>query len=54
MNIISGKGDLSSLIKMLEESRAAVAPFLGVATDDVVFVPNATTGVNTVLRNLIY
>jgi len=36
----------------LDESRKAVAPLLGVLADEVVFVPNATTGVNTVLRNL--
>jgi selenocysteine lyase/cysteine desulfurase len=37
---------------LLDESRKAVAPLLGVDMDEVVFVPNATTGVNTVLRNL--
>lgn len=37
---------------LLREARATVAPLLGAATDEVVFVPNATTGVNTVLRNL--
>ena len=40
--------------ELLKESRAAVAPLLGIAVDEVVFVPNATTGVNTVLRNLTY
>lgn len=40
--------------RLLEESRAAVAPLLGTAVDEVVFVPNTTTGVNTVLRNLTY
>ena len=39
---------------LLEESRTAIAPLLGIAVDEVVFVPNATTGVNTVLRNLTY
>ncbi|KAK3934347.1 pyridoxal phosphate-dependent transferase [Diplogelasinospora grovesii] len=29
-----------------------LAPLLGAHTDEVVFVPNATTGVNTILRNL--
>ncbi|KAK3334172.1 aminotransferase family protein-like protein [Cercophora scortea] len=43
-----------TLPKLLAESRAAVAPLLGAATDEVVFVNNATTGVNTVLRNLVY
>lgn len=38
--------------KLLLQSRAAVAPLLGADKDEVVFVPNATTGVNTVLRNL--
>lgn len=40
------------LPNLIDESRAAVAPFLGVPVEEVVFVPNATTGVNTVLRNL--
>ena len=39
-------------LKLLKEARAAVAPLLGADTDEVVFIPNATTGVNTVLRNL--
>lgn len=38
--------------KLLADSRAAIAPLVGAHTDEVVFVPNATTGVNTVLRNL--
>lgn len=41
-----------NLPKYLDESRKAVAPLLGVDKDEVVFVANATTGVNTVLRNL--
>ncbi|RDW59675.1 hypothetical protein BP6252_12762 [Coleophoma cylindrospora] len=36
----------------IDQSREAVAPLLGVPADEVVFVPNATTGINTVLRNL--
>lgn len=40
--------------KLLDESRAALAAFLDAPTDEVVFVQNATTGVNTVLRNLIF
>jgi selenocysteine lyase/cysteine desulfurase len=40
------------LPNLIDESREAVAPLLGVPVDEVVFVPNATTGVNTVLRNL--
>lgn len=39
-------------LKLLKESRSAVAPLLGADPGEVVFVPNATTGVNTVLRNL--
>ena len=38
---------------LLKQSRALVAPFLGADTDEVVFVPNATTGINTVLRNVV-
>lgn len=37
---------------LIDESRRAVAPLLGADVEEVVFVPNATTGVNTVLRNL--
>ncbi len=37
---------------LLVESRTAAASLLGAPTDDVVFVPNATTAVNTVLHNL--
>jgi selenocysteine lyase/cysteine desulfurase len=44
----------NSLPRLLNESRAAIAPLLGTSIDEVVFVPNATTGVNTVLRNLVY
>ncbi len=40
------------LPKLIDESRKAVSPLLGVDMDEVVFVPNATTGVNIVLRNL--
>ena len=40
--------------QLLDESRAAVGPLLGVSMDEVVFVPNATTAINTVLRNLVY
>ncbi|KAK1701078.1 pyridoxal phosphate-dependent transferase [Colletotrichum godetiae] len=39
-------------LKLLRESKAAIAPLLGAEPDEVVFVQNATTGVNTVLRNL--
>ncbi|EHA47913.1 hypothetical protein MGG_17802 [Pyricularia oryzae 70-15] len=40
--------------QLLEGSRAAVAPLLGVDKDTIAFVPNATVGVNTVLRNLVW
>lgn len=39
---------------LLRESRGTIAPLLGVETDEVVFVPNALTAINTVLRNLTY
>ena len=38
--------------ELLNESRAAAASLLGTPMDNVVFVPNATTAVNIVLRNL--
>ncbi|KAH7311905.1 pyridoxal phosphate-dependent transferase [Rhexocercosporidium sp. MPI-PUGE-AT-0058] len=37
---------------LLAKSRSQIAPLLGVSPSEVVFVPNATTGVNTVLRNI--
>ncbi|KAK4237706.1 putative L-cysteine desulfhydrase [Achaetomium macrosporum] len=40
--------------KLLDVSRAAVARLLRVPTDTCVFVSNATVGVNTVLRNLVW
>ena len=39
---------------MLDQSRAAMAQFLGLPVDEVVFVPNATTAINVVLRSLRY
>ena len=39
---------------MLDESRAALADYLGIPVDEVVFVSNATTAINVVLRNLRY
>ena len=38
--------------ELLHEARAALAAHLGAATDDLIFMPNATTGVNTVARSL--
>lgn len=40
--------------ELLDQARVAVAPLLGVATDEVVFVPNVTTAMNTVLRSLVF
>lgn len=37
---------------LLDEARAAVAAFVGADPENLVFVPNATSGVNTVLRSL--
>jgi isopenicillin-N epimerase len=37
---------------LLDESRGELAGFLGCQSDDLGFVPNATAGVNTVLRSL--
>ncbi len=39
---------------LLDEARAALAAFVHAAPDDLAFVPNATTGVNTVVRSLRY
>ncbi|KAK6002236.1 hypothetical protein QM012_001874 [Aureobasidium pullulans] len=40
--------------KALDVSREAVAKLVNAPVDTCVFVPNATTGVNTVLRSLVY
>ncbi|KAG8161452.1 hypothetical protein KVR01_008439 [Diaporthe batatas] len=37
---------------LLDESRAAVASYLDVPVDELVIVPNVSTAVNTILRNL--
>ncbi|KAI1860894.1 uncharacterized protein JN550_011209 [Neoarthrinium moseri] len=42
------------LPKLLDKSREAVAKLLNAPTETVVFVPNATIGINTVLRNLVW
>jgi isopenicillin-N epimerase len=36
----------------LDSARESLAQFVGAETDDLVFVPNATNGVNTILRSL--
>jgi isopenicillin-N epimerase len=43
---------VAKLARLHEESREALASFVGVAPEDLVLVPNATTGVNAVLRSL--
>jgi isopenicillin-N epimerase len=40
------------LEKLLDESRAALAAFVGADPDDLAFVKNASTGVSTVVRSL--
>src|SRR5438132_11375244 len=40
------------LERLLDAARAALAEFVRAEADDLVFVPNATSGVNTVLRSL--
>lgn len=37
---------------LLDEARGALGAFLGAEADDLAFVPNATAGVNTVLRSI--
>ncbi|EED18709.1 cysteine desulfurylase, putative [Talaromyces stipitatus ATCC 10500] len=39
---------------LIDKSRAAVAELINADVGNVVLIPNATTGVNTVLRNLVY
>ncbi|KAJ8126415.1 hypothetical protein O1611_g7223 [Lasiodiplodia mahajangana] len=40
--------------KLLLQARQTVAPLLGAEAEEVVFVPNALSGINTVLRNLVF
>ncbi|KAF1976497.1 PLP-dependent transferase [Bimuria novae-zelandiae CBS 107.79] len=40
--------------KFNDEARQALSKYLNVPVNELVFVPNATTGVNTVLRSLIF
>ncbi|MER3434135.1 MAG: aminotransferase [Leptolyngbya sp. ERB_1_1] len=39
---------------LLDQSREALAAFVGASVEELVFVPNATTGVNAVLRSLSF
>ncbi|KAK1819816.1 hypothetical protein LTR12_005691 [Friedmanniomyces endolithicus] len=40
--------------RLLDESRAAVAKYINAPASTIVLIPNATTGLNTVLHNLVY
>lgn len=40
--------------KLLDDARSKLAEFVGADGEDLVFVPNATTGVNCVLRSLVF
>lgn len=40
--------------KLLDSARKKLAGFVGADAEDLVFVPNATTGVNCVLRSLVF
>jgi isopenicillin-N epimerase len=39
---------------LLDKARKKLAEFVGADAEDLVFVPNATTGVNSVLRSLVF
>ncbi|KAK4506144.1 hypothetical protein PRZ48_004109 [Zasmidium cellare] len=40
--------------RLNDECRSAIAQLINAPVDTCVFVPNATTGINTILRNLVY
>ncbi|PSB54319.1 aminotransferase, partial [filamentous cyanobacterium CCP1] len=44
----------TQLEPLLDISRLELAQFVGAETEDLAFVPNATTGVNTILRSLTF
>ena len=45
---------IRELEPMLDDARNKLAGFVGAKSEDMVFVPNATTGVNAVLRSLCF
>src|SRR5687767_10217424 len=45
---------VKKLEPLLDEAREALSRFVGCHLDNLVFVPNATSGVNTVLRSLSF
>lgn len=44
--------DVESGSSFIDEARAALAAFVGARAEDLVFVPNATSGLNAVIRSL--
>ncbi len=45
---------MQELEGLLDGARAGLASFVGADPEDLAFVPNATTGVNTILRSLVF